>query len=135
MSALALEKNLHKIAGNIQAAALHTQTLSQLPLAELSAKPQLLLTTPLARHIPGLSGMVQGIPVSLPIQGHKHQGRTLTMPFPKSAASSYQNLQDRPKEEVHRIKQRPEKSNKRKFTVVCFTFKENGFSSSKNKGY
>lgn len=76
-------------------------------LAELSStKLYLLLTTLLDRHIPGLNGMVQGILVSPLIQVHMHQGRTLTIPFPKSAASSYQNLQDRSKQEAYIIKRK-----------------------------
>lgn len=85
----------------------HTNTLQESTITRtLNTKLYLLLTTLLDRHIPGLNGMVQGILVSPLIQVHKHQGRTLTIPFPKSAASSYQNLQDRSKQEAYIIKHR-----------------------------
>lgn len=66
----------------------------------LSTMSCLLLTPLLDSYIPGLNGMVLGFLVSPLIQVHRHQGRALTIAFPKSAASSYQNLQDRSKQEA-----------------------------------
>lgn len=108
--------HIHNTPGNIKSSSIalrmsvrvrlraHTSTLQE--SRTLSKKLSLLFTTLLDRHIPGLNGMVQGILVSPLIQVHKHQGRTLTIPFPKSAASSYQNLQDRSKQEAYIIKQK-----------------------------
>lgn len=108
--------DIHNTPGNIKSSSIalritvctpaHTQMHSKkVLLAELSAQsPISCLQLFLERHVPGLNGMAQGILVSPLTQAHKHQGRTPTKPFPKSAASSYQNLQDRSEQEVYSIK-------------------------------
>jgi len=109
--------HIHNTAGSIKSSSValritvHTCSRAHINILQestisrtLSTKSYLLLTTLLDKHIPGLNGKLQGILVSPLIQVHKHPGRTLTIPFPKSAASSYQNLQDRSKQKAYIIK-------------------------------
>lgn len=109
-SKISLSALAHISEGNC--ACMHTHTHTQIhskkvPSAELSAQSlsssnDFFFKTLQDWHVPGLNVMARGFPVSLLILVHKHQGRTLTTPFPRFAADSYQNLHDIDQTKKHR---------------------------------